>query len=103
MQLDQLRSCLDSHAAAKNLLFDWDVRDFERGRSNLVQLADAIGLDALGELCHPWSRPALPTSCRPCLKGVRGHWRRCCSCSAPANSSATCLSPIRIFSTCCAS
>src|SRR5882724_3456044 len=56
MQLDQLRSCLGSHDAAKHLLFDWDVRDFERGRSNLMQLAEAIGLDALGELCHPLSR-----------------------------------------------
>jgi [glutamine synthetase] adenylyltransferase / [glutamine synthetase]-adenylyl-L-tyrosine phosphorylase len=56
MQLDQLRSCLDSDAAAKSLLLDWDVRDFERGRSNLVQLARAVGLDALGELCHPLSR-----------------------------------------------
>src|ERR1700687_4178370 len=56
MQLDQLRSCLDSHAAAKNLLFDLEDQDFERGRSNLVQLAEAIGIDALGELCHPLSR-----------------------------------------------
>ena len=56
MQLDHLRSCLDSHDAARHLLFDWDVRNFERGRSNLVQLAEAIGLDTLGELCHPLSR-----------------------------------------------
>src|SRR5438132_11084812 len=56
MQLDQLRSCLDSHDAARHLLYDWDVRNFERGRGNLAQLAEAIGLDALGELCHPLSR-----------------------------------------------
>jgi glutamate-ammonia-ligase adenylyltransferase len=56
MQLDQLRSCLDSHDAARNLLYDWDVRNFERGRSNLVQLAEAVGLAALGELCHPLAR-----------------------------------------------
>jgi glutamate-ammonia-ligase adenylyltransferase len=56
MQTDHLRSCLDSHDAARNLLFDWDVRNFERGRSNLVQMAEAIGVDALGELCHPLAR-----------------------------------------------
>jgi [glutamine synthetase] adenylyltransferase / [glutamine synthetase]-adenylyl-L-tyrosine phosphorylase len=56
MQLDHLRSCLDSHDEAKHLLFDWDVRNFERGRSNLAQMAEAIGLDALGELCHPLAR-----------------------------------------------
>ncbi len=56
MQLDHLRSCLDSHDAARHLLFDWDVRNFERGRSNLAQIAEAIGIDALGELCHPLAR-----------------------------------------------
>src|SRR5947209_9838899 len=56
MQPDHLRTCLDSPPAARNLLFDWDIRDFERGRSNLAQMAEAIGLDALGELCHPLAR-----------------------------------------------
>jgi glutamate-ammonia-ligase adenylyltransferase len=56
MQLDHLRTCLDSQTAARTLLFDWNIHDFERGRSNLVQMAEAIGLDALGELCHPLAR-----------------------------------------------
>ncbi len=56
MQIDQLRSCLTSHDAARNLLFDWSVHDYERGRSNLTHMADVIGLDALGELCHPLAR-----------------------------------------------
>jgi len=64
MHLDQLRSCLESPDAGRHLLFDWNVRNFERGRSNLTQMAEAIGLSALGELCHPLSR-LLPRSADP--------------------------------------
>ena len=55
MQTDNLRLCLESVEQTRKLLFDWDIRDFERGRSNLVQLADVLGLDGLSELCHPLS------------------------------------------------
>jgi glutamate-ammonia-ligase adenylyltransferase len=56
MQLDHLRTCLDSHTAARHLLSDWDIHNFERAHSNLTQMAEAIGIDALGELCHPLGR-----------------------------------------------
>ena len=56
MQTDNLRLCLASVEQARKLLFDWDVTDFERGRSNLTQLADVLGVDGLSELCHPLSR-----------------------------------------------
>jgi glutamate-ammonia-ligase adenylyltransferase len=56
MQSDELRQCLESVEQARKLLFDWDVTDIERGKSNLQQLANILGLDGLGELCHPLSR-----------------------------------------------
>src|SRR5688572_4018227 len=56
MQLEQVRSCLESADAARAVLRGWDVRDFERGKSNLARIAEAVGLDALTELCHPLSR-----------------------------------------------
>src|SRR5437879_251610 len=64
MQTDELRQCLESADDARKLLFDWDVSDFERGKSNLAQLASVLGLDALGELCHPLGR-LLPRSADP--------------------------------------
>ncbi len=56
MQTDELRLCLESSAAAKALLLDWDVNDFERGRSNLIGLANVLGVEGLLDLCHPMSR-----------------------------------------------
>ncbi|HKA01025.1 MAG TPA: hypothetical protein VKE70_31145, partial [Candidatus Solibacter sp.] len=56
MQTDELRQCLESFEQARKLLYDWDVADFERGKSNLAGLADVLGIDALSELCHPLSR-----------------------------------------------
>ncbi len=56
MQTEELRLCLESFEQARKLLFDWDVSDFERGKSNLGQLANVLGLDGLSELCHPLSR-----------------------------------------------
>jgi glutamate-ammonia-ligase adenylyltransferase len=56
MHLDQLRHCLESFDQARPLLQSWNVRDPERGWRNLTHLANAIGLDALRELCHPLGR-----------------------------------------------
>jgi glutamate-ammonia-ligase adenylyltransferase len=56
MQTDELRQCLESLDQARKLLYDWDVNDIERGKSNLAGLADVLGLDGLGELCHPLGR-----------------------------------------------
>ena len=56
MQTDELRLCLESMDQARKLLIDWDVHDVERGKSNLGQIANVLGLDGLSELCHPLSR-----------------------------------------------
>src|SRR5689334_16078829 len=56
MQLESLRTCLESADAARPMLHDWGVRDDERGASNLAHLARALGVEALAELCHPLSR-----------------------------------------------
>ncbi|MBM3997581.1 MAG: bifunctional [glutamate--ammonia ligase]-adenylyl-L-tyrosine phosphorylase/[glutamate--ammonia-ligase] adenylyltransferase [Planctomycetes bacterium] len=56
MQTDELRQCLDSLEHARTLLFDWDIHDIERGKSNLAGMAEVLGLDALAELCHPLAR-----------------------------------------------
>lgn len=56
MHTDQLRSCLESADEARKLLADWDVSDFERGKSNLEQMANVLGVDVLSELCHPLGR-----------------------------------------------
>src|ERR1043165_3763609 len=56
MQTDQLRRCLESPEQVRKLLVDWRLSDFERGKSNLVELANILGLDALSELCHPLGR-----------------------------------------------
>src|SRR5215813_13417506 len=56
MHLDQLRNCLESPEQARPLLHAWELRDHERGRQNLAHLAEAVGLDALRELCHPLGR-----------------------------------------------
>lgn len=56
MQTEELRSCLQSPEQSAALLADWNVRDAERGKSNLDKLAEVLGVDALSELCHPLSR-----------------------------------------------
>ena len=56
MQLDHLRRCLEEFEASRALLQNWNLRDLERGWRNLAHLADAIGPDALRELCHPLGR-----------------------------------------------
>ncbi len=56
MLLDQLRSCLDSLAAARPVLHGWNLRDPERGWRNLTHLASSLALDQLRELCGPLSR-----------------------------------------------
>ncbi len=56
MRTDELRRCLEFTPTATTLLFDWGLRDFERGRCNLVGIAGVLGVDSLGELCHPLSR-----------------------------------------------
>lgn len=56
MQTDELRQCLESTEQARKLLFDWDIQDIERGKSNLEQIARVLTLDGLSELCHPLGR-----------------------------------------------
>jgi glutamate-ammonia-ligase adenylyltransferase len=56
MHLDHLRSCLESFDAARPLLQLWNLRDPERGWRNLTHLAQAVGVEALRELCHPLAR-----------------------------------------------
>ncbi len=56
MQLDQLRSQLESFDQARPLLHAWGVRDAERGWRNLTNLAQAVGADALRDLCGPLGR-----------------------------------------------
>src|SRR5947209_843850 len=56
MQTDELRLCLESAQQARPLLDDWGIHDLERGKSNLEQMANALGLDGLSELCHPLGR-----------------------------------------------
>jgi glutamate-ammonia-ligase adenylyltransferase len=56
MHLDHLRQCLQAPEPARPLLHIWNLRDYERGWGNLTHLADAIGLDALRDLCHPLGR-----------------------------------------------
>ncbi|HZZ80800.1 MAG TPA: bifunctional [glutamate--ammonia ligase]-adenylyl-L-tyrosine phosphorylase/[glutamate--ammonia-ligase] adenylyltransferase [Gemmataceae bacterium] len=56
MQTDELRRCLGSLEQAKKILYDWNIHDIERGQNNLVRLGETLGVDALGELCHPLGR-----------------------------------------------
>jgi glutamate-ammonia-ligase adenylyltransferase len=56
MHLDQLRHFLDSPEQARLMLHQWSLRDFEGGQQNLRHLAGAVGMDGLGELCHPLGR-----------------------------------------------
>src|SRR5262245_47795172 len=56
MQLEPLRRCLDSLGNARPLLHAWGLRNPERGFCNLTQLAGAVSLDRLGEVCGPLGR-----------------------------------------------
>ena len=56
MQLDHLRSHLESLDPARPLLHAWGLRDAEHGWHNLRHLAEAIGVEALRDLCHPLGR-----------------------------------------------
>jgi glutamate-ammonia-ligase adenylyltransferase len=56
MQLEHLRTCLDSLDDARALLHTWNLRDPERGWRNLAHLAEAIGLAGLGRVCTPLGR-----------------------------------------------
>jgi glutamate-ammonia-ligase adenylyltransferase len=56
MQIDQLRSSLESVGQAHSLLQTWNLRDSDRGWRNLSDLAKAVGLDGLRELCAPLTR-----------------------------------------------
>ncbi|MBI3411229.1 MAG: bifunctional [glutamate--ammonia ligase]-adenylyl-L-tyrosine phosphorylase/[glutamate--ammonia-ligase] adenylyltransferase [Planctomycetes bacterium] len=51
MQTDQLRQCLEAPEQIRSLLPAWGIRDLERGQRNLLTLVEAIGHDALAELC----------------------------------------------------
>ncbi|HEY7330842.1 MAG TPA: bifunctional [glutamate--ammonia ligase]-adenylyl-L-tyrosine phosphorylase/[glutamate--ammonia-ligase] adenylyltransferase [Gemmataceae bacterium] len=56
MQLEQLRTCVDSLSGARSLLRTWRLRDPERGWRNLTGLAEVLSLDALRDLCTPLGR-----------------------------------------------
>lgn len=56
MQLEMLRRSLESLDTARSTLAEWSLRDTERAQRNLVHLAEHLGIDRLGELCHPLSR-----------------------------------------------
>jgi glutamate-ammonia-ligase adenylyltransferase len=56
MHVDQLRQNLASEEQARALLDNWRLRDLERGWRNLTHLANAIGVDALRDLCNPLTR-----------------------------------------------
>src|SRR5262245_61087880 len=56
MHPEPLRRALEAAEEARPLLVHWGVRDLERGRQNLQQIAQAIGVDGLGELVHQLGR-----------------------------------------------
>jgi glutamate-ammonia-ligase adenylyltransferase len=56
MQLEQLRHFLGSLDDAQPLLHTWNLRDPQRGWSNLRHLARILGLEGLGQVCVPLSR-----------------------------------------------
>ncbi len=56
MQLEQLRSCVDSLTGARTLMHNWRLRDPERGWRNLAGLAEVLSLDGLREICTPLGR-----------------------------------------------
>ncbi|HEV3259235.1 MAG TPA: bifunctional [glutamate--ammonia ligase]-adenylyl-L-tyrosine phosphorylase/[glutamate--ammonia-ligase] adenylyltransferase [Gemmataceae bacterium] len=56
MQPDDLSQSLESLDQARPLLQQWNLRDYERGWRILSHLANAVGAEALRELCHPLGR-----------------------------------------------
>src|SRR5215510_11046428 len=56
MQVDQLRTTLESVESARPLLQSWQVRDPERGWRNLTYLAESLSPDAIRDLCAPLGR-----------------------------------------------
>jgi glutamate-ammonia-ligase adenylyltransferase len=56
MQLEQLRTYVDSLSGARALMQMWRLRDLERGWRNLTGLADVLSLDGLREICTPLGR-----------------------------------------------
>ena len=56
MQLEQLRSNLESFDKARKLLHAWQVRDSERGWTNLTRIAETVGIETLRELSQPLGR-----------------------------------------------
>ena len=56
MQLEQLRTCVDSLSGARALMLTWRLRDLERGWRNLTGLADVLSLDGLRDICTPLGR-----------------------------------------------
>jgi len=56
MHLDHLRQCLDSLDPARPLLHTWNLRDVEGGWANLNQIAEAVGPEALRDMCLPLGR-----------------------------------------------
>lgn len=56
MQLEQLRTCVDSLTGARALMHTWRLRDPERGWRNLAGLAEVLSLDALRDICTPLGR-----------------------------------------------
>src|SRR5215471_10757405 len=56
MQVDQLRTTLESVESARPLLQSWQVRDPERGWRNLTYLAESLSPEAIRELCGPLGR-----------------------------------------------
>ncbi|MBI2809059.1 MAG: bifunctional [glutamate--ammonia ligase]-adenylyl-L-tyrosine phosphorylase/[glutamate--ammonia-ligase] adenylyltransferase [Planctomycetes bacterium] len=56
MHTEDIRHCLESTDQARALLANWEVRDAERGRSNLTIVAGVLGIDGLAQLSHPLGR-----------------------------------------------
>jgi glutamate-ammonia-ligase adenylyltransferase len=56
MHPDQLRLGLDTTDTARSQLHAWGIRDIERGKRNLANLAEKPGLDALAQLSSPLGR-----------------------------------------------
>src|SRR5580704_14644803 len=56
MQLEQLRHSLESPEEARPLLEQWRLRDAAGAVANLRGLAEALGLEAFRDLCHPLGR-----------------------------------------------
>jgi glutamate-ammonia-ligase adenylyltransferase len=56
MQVDHLKSSLESLDQARGMLMSWNLRDAEGGWRNLTDLANAIGMESLRDLCHVLGR-----------------------------------------------